>query len=110
MLDKAITDITREFIGKVKASSTYCEYAERLQSIKEENELYVKVNEYRHKNYLLQTEEPADGLLEKIDRLEQEYEDIVERPVVNDFLKAELAFCRMMQEINRMIALEVDFQ
>ncbi|MDR2888688.1 MAG: YlbF family regulator [Lachnospiraceae bacterium] len=110
MLEKAITDITSELIEKVKASSTYNEYVKHLYRIKGEQELYGKVNEYRRKNYILQTEEPAEGLMEKIDRLEEEYEPIIDNPLVRDFLRAELAFCRMMQEINRMIAREVDFQ
>ena len=33
-----------------------------------------------------------------------------ENPLVDDFLRAELAFCRMMQEVYVLLADEVDFE
>ena len=41
---------------------------------------------------------------------EQEYEKFRENPLVDDFLRAELAFCRMMQEVYVLLADEVDFE
>ena len=45
-----------------------------------------------------------------MDELEREFEDVRAIPLVDDFLAAELCFCRMMQEINEMIWDEIDFQ
>ena len=33
-----------------------------------------------------------------------------ENPVVDDFLRAELAFCRMMQEMYVLLTAEIDFE
>ena len=45
-----------------------------------------------------------------MDAFEKEYEKFRENPIVDDFLRAELAFCRLIQEINVMITEELDFE
>ena len=47
---------------------------------------------------------------EEVDAFEKEYEKFRENPIVDDFLRAELAFCRLMQEVNTYITGELDFQ
>ena len=42
--------------------------------------------------------------------LQREYESIRENPLVEDFLAAELAFCRMMQELNHKVADALNFE
>ncbi len=110
MLDKTITDAVKELTQAVKTSQIYREYEMQLIKVKKHPELYESVNEFRVKNFELQTQESSDGLYEKAEKLEQEYENIIENPMVSDFLRAELAFCRMMQEVNIYIAQELDFE
>jgi len=45
-----------------------------------------------------------------MDEYEKEYEKFRENPVVESFLQAELAFCRMMQELNVLIMDHLDFE
>lgn len=45
-----------------------------------------------------------------MDAFEKEYEEFREDSMVDDFLRAELAFCRMMQEITLCITEMVDFE
>ena len=105
-----IEEATKKFAADVQSTNTYQEYRRCLHIIKQDSELYERVNEYRLKNFELQTVEPVDGLLDKIDRLEQEYEEITGKPEVSDFLRAELAFCRMMQQINNCISDALEFE
>ena len=49
-------------------------------------------------------------VFEKIEAFEREYEDFRENPLVDDFLSAELAFCRMMQKYNDRIMDAIDFE
>lgn len=49
-------------------------------------------------------------MLDRVEAFEQEYEKFRENPLVDDFLRAELAFCRMMQEVYVLLADEVDFE
>ena len=45
-----------------------------------------------------------------IEAFEKEYRDFRENPLVNDFLAAELAFCRMLQNNNARITDAIDFE
>ena len=105
----AIEEATIHFAANIKETDVYQEYYLRLSAIKAEPELYEKVNEFRLKNFKLQSSEQCDGLLEKMENLEKEYEDIIDNPLVGDFLRAEIAFCRLMQDINKYITLELEF-
>ena len=105
-----IEQATLNFANDIKNTEEYIEYRECLNIIKQDVVLYEKTNEYRLKNFELQTLEHTHDLLDQIDRLEQEYEAIIDNPVVSDFLRAEIAFCRMMQEINNTITTTLDFE
>jgi cell fate (sporulation/competence/biofilm development) regulator YlbF (YheA/YmcA/DUF963 family) len=105
-----IEDATMQFAIEIQKSDVYQEYRTQLEALKNEPELYERVNQYRMKNFELQTAEPCDGLLDKMDRLEQEYEAMIENPLACDFLRAELAFCRLMQNINKCITSTLEFE
>ena len=45
-----------------------------------------------------------------MDAFEREYEKFRENPLVDDFLRAELSFCRLMQEIDLLLAQAIDFE
>ena len=49
-------------------------------------------------------------MIDKLDDFEREYEKFREDPLVEEFLDAELAFCRMMQEIDVKLAEAMDFE
>jgi len=51
-----------------------------------------------------------DTNFDKIDQFTRENEAFRENPLVSDFLAAELAFCRMMQEIDVKLAEAMDFE
>ncbi len=103
---RAVTD----FIHEIKESQEFKDYRTQLAQIKEEPKLYERVNEFRQKNYIIQHTEDGRDFIERLEELEKEFEDVRAIPLVDDFLAAELCFCRMMQEINEMIWDEIDFQ
>lgn len=110
MSDKEIIEAAREFADKIMTSETYREYLYQREKIKKQPELYEKVNEYRQRNFDLQNETDSEDMLDRMEAFEQEYEKFRENPMVDDFLRAELAFCRMMQEVYMLLAEEVDFE
>lgn len=110
MTDDYMQDVAMDFVRAVKQSEEYREYAMQLAKIKMQPELYEKVNEFRQKNYILQNTGNNEDLMDRMDELECEYEELREIPLVEDFLGAETSFCRMMQETNRFITKELDFQ
>ncbi len=109
-MDNHIKNTAMTFAQEVKQSEIYQEYERQLSKIKEQPELYGKVNEFRQKNFDIQNSEPPESMMERMEELEQEYAWLRENALVEDFLQAELAFCRMMQEIDALIVKELDFQ
>ncbi len=103
-MDSAI----EQLIKAVRDSEVYCEYDRQRNRVKEHPDLKVKIDEFRSRNYQLQNE--SDYSFAKIDEFEQEYADFRENPMVSDFLAAELAFCRMMQDISIRITEAIDFE
>ena len=69
-----------------------------------------KIDEYRVRNFELQNSVQTEDLLDKLDDFEREYEKFREDPLVEEFLDAELAFCRMMQEIGLYVTDQMHFE
>lgn len=110
MSDIAIMDVAKEFANSIKMTDIYQEYNLQKEKLKKQPELFEQVTEYRRKNFELQNAEDGDELFERMELFEQEYEKFRENPLVDDFLKAELALCRMMQEIYAYLTVEIDFE
>ncbi len=109
-MDSHIRNTAMTFIREVKQSEVYGKYAEQLERVKAEPGLYEKVNEFRKKNFDIQNNGSAENMMERLEELDKEYSWLREDALVEDFLQAELAFCRMMQEIDALIVRELDFQ
>ena len=110
MSDIQIEEATKKFAAYIQETDTYKEYWYQREKIKKQPELYDKVNEYRQKNFDLQNESDSEDLFDRMEAFEQEYAKFRQNPMVEDFLRAELAFCRMMQDINVLLTAEIDFE
>ena len=110
MSDIQIEEATKKFAAYIQESDTYKEYLYQREKIKKQPELYDKVNEFRQKNFDLQNESDSEDLFDRMEEFEQEYAKFRQNPMVEDFLRAELAFCRMMQDINVLLTAEIDFE
>lgn len=110
MSDSDIMIAAKEFAETIQKSDTYQKYYFQREKIKRQPDLYDKVNEYRRKNYELQNTADSEDLFDRMEAFEKEYEKFRENPLVDDFLRAELAFCRMMQDINELLTTEIDFE
>ncbi len=96
------------FITAILETDTYKEYRVALEKVKNEPGLKVQIDEFRSRNYEIQMGDECD--LGKLDQLEKEFEEFREKPLVAEFLAAELAFCRMMQEVNLRITEAIHFE
>lgn len=110
MPDAKIQEATQKFAAYIQQSDTYKEYLFQREKIKKQPELYEKVNEFRQRNFELQNETDSGDLLDRMEAFEREYAKFRENPLVEDFLRAELSFCRMMQDINTLLTSEIDFE
>lgn len=96
------------YIDKLLDSKEYREYAIQKERVKAYPELKAQIDEFRARNYVMQTSK--DMVFEMIEAFEREYKDFRENPLVNEFLAAELAFCRLMQTNNALIMDAIDFE
>ncbi len=106
---KNVEQAVNEFIGCVKDSETYQKYMQERKRLEMFPDLKQRIDEYRKNLYLLQNTEDGDTLFDEVEQLEAEGTSLRDNRLVSDFLAAELAFCRMMQEIYTWITAELEF-
>lgn len=100
---------TDDFISAILKSDIYITYAMQRDKLKQQPEIREQVVKFREENYRLQKTLDGDELLNALDELQEKYDNLRSMTLVEDFLAAELAFCRMMQEVNTKITEAIDF-
>ncbi len=110
MTENDVMESAKQLAGIIRETDVYKEYLRQRERLKAQPELYAQVNEYRQKNFDIQNESDGMELFDKMEAFEREYREFRENPAVDEFLRAELAFCRMMQEMNVLLTAEIDFE
>ena len=110
MTEKDVMEAARQLAGIIRETDIYQEYLRCREILKKQPELYAQVNEYRRKNFDIQNESEGSELFDRMEAFEREYREFREDPLVDDFLRAELALCRMLQEMNVLLTVEIDFE
>ena len=105
-----VQEALEQLAQAVKESEVYREYRRQSERVDTAGDMREKIDEYRVRNFELQNSVQTEDLLDKLDDFEREYEKFREDPLVEEFLDAELAFCRMMQEIDVKLAEAMDFE
>lgn len=96
---EAINENIQMLLTSIKRSSVYQEYKKYKELIDRNQELKVRVDQMRTSNFKLFNETDNVYFFEKADQLHKESAELRSFPEVNAYLDAELALCRMMQEI-----------
>lgn len=99
-----------KLIAAIKDTREYRVYEREKERVKRFPELKAQIDDFRVRNYKLQSMTNDDELFHKIEDFEREYEKFREDPLVSDFLAAELDFCRMMQRVNIEVTAALDFE
>lgn len=94
-----IEQMLDDFMRVFRESDVCKNYEEQKAKIKNYPEMRDKINEFRRRNFEIQTSVPQDRLLDEMDCFQKEYETFTEIPMVRDFLASELEYCRTLQEI-----------
>lgn len=110
MTEDDVLEAAKRLAGIIRGTDVYEEYLHQREKLRRQPELYQQVNAYRQKNFDIQNGTDGEELFDKMEAFEREYRTFRENPVVDDFLRAELAFCRMMQEMYVLLTAEVDFE
>lgn len=96
------------YIDKLLKSEEYLKYVEQKERVKQFPDLKKQIDEFRRRNFEMQNSD--DMVFEKIESFEREFSDFRDNPLVADFLEAELAFCRMMQNHYAKVLEAIDFE
>ncbi len=103
-VDEAVNALAAALLN----SEVYLEYKKKLDEVKQFPQLKERIDEFRRRNYELQCS--PDYAFDKMDEFEREYRRFREDSLVSDFLAAELALCRLIQNINGRLVEAIDFE
>ncbi|MCR5619866.1 MAG: YlbF family regulator [Lachnospiraceae bacterium] len=99
----------QNFIASIRETDVYAEYREALEELRKDPELKRRVDDFRKRNYNFQQSEDMD--LAEYDRFRTEIVGFRStEPRADAFFDAELAFCRMMQDMTYKITEALDFE
>ena len=95
-----IDTCTEMLISAIKNGSAYRQYCAALEEIKKTPGLKEQVDELRRLNYQIQNESNNINLDTTLEKLDEKMEKLCRIVEVNQFLDAEMALCRQLQEIS----------
>ncbi|MDR0948919.1 MAG: YlbF family regulator [Lachnospiraceae bacterium] len=104
----SVDESLKQLILAIRQSKEYEEYHRDIERVKEVPDIMKSLDQFRKQNFEMQNRDDMD--LEMIDQMEQEYQGLMDHPIVSAFLASELALCRLMQEINLALAASIDFE
>ena len=99
--DENVNQAVEQMVQAIRNTDAYLEYQKQLARVKEQSEL---------KRQIVELQTSKDTNFDKLDQFTRENEAFRENPLVSDFLAAELAFCRMMQEIGLYVTDQMHFE
>ena len=97
-------------MAAIKESEQFIRYQQIKEKVHGFPELESRIADFRKENYLLQNSQGTLDLYEKTDRMENEYKEFRKNPMVEEYLAAENALCKVMQQINWTIIEGLEFE
>ena len=107
-MDAKVEAKNEELIAAIRDSECYREYRRQLELVNRDPVLKAQIDDFRRQNFELNMAETTDLL--RMERFQEEFRDFRQDPLVEDFLAAELDFCRMMQQLELHLVDALDFQ
>lgn len=108
MLD--VSKATEVFRKVLCETAAYREYDRAKKVMKENEALWEELCSFRKRRYEFQMLSSTDELFERTEALEKQEEALRQNKDAAAFLDAELALCRMMQDIFLSMVDSVDFE
>lgn len=105
-----IQEALEHLMETIRASEEYIRYQKIKERVHKLPELEQEINQFRRENYFLQNSQGTVDLYEETDRMEQEYKEFRKNPIVAEYLEAENALCRVVQQINWTLIEGLDFE
>ncbi|MCD8325862.1 MAG: YlbF family regulator [Lachnospiraceae bacterium] len=109
-METEVLKATDELLQRIISSDIYKEYRESLEKVSRYPELKERLDRFRTRNYEVQISMEEGSTFESLDDLDREKRGLTQNPLVAEFLAAELALCRMMQEVMDRLVGGLDFE
>lgn len=108
--DERVDEALDELIDAITETEEYKKYKKTLKELKIWPELMDKVNEFRSENFRIQTLADDNRIIDEIDAFDERFKGFRSDDRVNDFLRSELAFNRLMQNVYTQIMEGIEYE
>lgn len=104
-----VDELTHALTQAIIESDEYREYKELEADIMKRPDLKRAVDDFRRENFRLQYSDDVEDVISSTEELNNRYIDVRQQPTVERFLSAEMALCRMVQEVCMTVVGAIDF-
>ena len=104
-----LTELSNRVVEAFRSTPEYAEFTRLLNKLREDPELYRRVDEMRDKNFQIQQGDNGNPY-DMMDALTNEYEDVINNKSVGEFINAEVALCRMIHDFNRKVTAGLEIE
>lgn len=101
---------TASLLHAIRDSREYREFQAAKRGLKDMPDLKKQINEYRKENYRLQNYGEEETLFQTMNDFQQRNAELLRNPLVSEYLRCELAVCRMLQKIALTVVESVDLE
>ncbi|MDD6572001.1 MAG: YlbF family regulator [Thermoflexaceae bacterium] len=105
-----VDELASELAMAIVESEEYKNFIQCKEEISKNPQLFQAVNELRRHNFELQNSEEVKDMYDEVVKIFDKYAYIRTNTSVNRFLRAELSVCRMVQDIQRTLIENMDFE
>lgn len=96
-----VENLMTTLVEKLHTTKEYNQYMNLLQRVKGQPELYGRIGEFRRRGISLRMAENINAIQANND-LQNEFRDLLNNGLANDFLVAERQYCRMVKQLQEM--------
>lgn len=86
----------KNMVDRLHATKEYNQYRNMLERVKGQPELYGRIGEFRRRGISLQL---AENTIQANNELQNEFRDLVNNGLANDFFVAERQYCRIVKKL-----------
>lgn len=101
---------TTSLIHAIRDSKEYRDFCQAKRALADKPELKAQITEFRRENFRLQNMEQSENLFQTVEEFRKRKDEFLRNPLVVEYLRGELAMCRMMQKIALSVVESVDLE
>lgn len=111
IMNNELMNETKLFVGKIRKSPEYVDYLNYKSIIDRNQDLSEQVDAFRRKSFEIQAGHRYGyfNAYENLIGLKEEYDDLLNEPIVKAFLESELKVSKLISEVLGVFADTMDF-